>query len=73
VWCQHDEDTIRRAHHVIDLGPGAGQARRPVIAEGTAADLMQHPDSLTGRSWSPPFHPLQPCRWAPRAHPAWRR
>ena len=49
VVVEHDEDTIRRAHHVIDLGPGAGKLGGQVIAEGTAADLMQHPDSLTGR------------------------
>jgi excinuclease ABC subunit A len=42
VVVEHDEDTIRRAHHVIDLGPGAGKLGGQLIAEGTAADLMRH-------------------------------
>jgi excinuclease ABC subunit A len=70
VVVEHDEDTIRRAHHVIDLGPGAGKLGGQVIAEGAAADLMQHADSLTGRFLkSPLLHPLQPRRRVPRAHP----
>ncbi|MFL6570167.1 MAG: excinuclease ABC subunit UvrA, partial [Burkholderiales bacterium] len=70
VVVEHDEDTIRRAHHVIDLGPGAGKLGGQVIAEGTAADLMQNADSLTGRFLrSPLLHPLQPRRGVPRAHP----
>ena len=63
VVVEHDEDTIRRAHHVIDLGPGAGKLGGRVIAEGSAADLMEHPDSLTGRFLKEPLkHPLQPRR-----------
>src|SRR6185436_4787570 len=49
VVVEHDEDTIRRAHHVIDLGPGAGKLGGQVIAEGAAADLMQQPASVTGK------------------------
>src|SRR5437588_7600099 len=49
VVVEHDEDTIRRAHHVIDLGPGAGKLGGRVIAEGHAEDLMSQPQSLTGR------------------------
>jgi excinuclease ABC subunit A len=63
VVVEHDEDTIRRAQHVIDLGPGAGKLGGRVIAEGSAADLMEQPDSLTGRFLKEPLkHPLQPRR-----------
>jgi excinuclease ABC subunit A len=63
VVVEHDEDTIRRAQHVIDLGPGAGKLGGRVIAEGHADDLMKNPDSLTGRFLREPLkHPLQPRR-----------
>ena len=59
VVVEHDEDTIRRADHVIDLGPGAGTQGGRVVAEGTAAELMRHPDSVTGRCLAQPLlHPL---------------
>jgi excinuclease ABC subunit A len=63
VVVEHDEETIRRAAHVIDLGPGAGKQGGRVTAEGTAADLLRHPDSLTGRFLAHPLrHPLHPPR-----------
>jgi excinuclease ABC subunit A len=63
VVVEHDEDTIRRAHHVIDLGPGAGKLGGEVIAQGHADDLMEHPQSITGRFLKEPLrHPLQPRR-----------
>jgi len=66
VVVEHDEETIRRAHHVIDLGPGAGKLGGRVIGAGSAADLMQLPDSLTGRFLAAPLrHPLQPRRAVP--------
>jgi excinuclease ABC subunit A len=46
---EHDEETIRAADHVIDLGPGAGAAGGHVVAEGTPADIAGNPASLTGR------------------------
>ena len=46
---EHDEDTIRHADYVLDLGPGAGKLGGHVIAEGTPAEIMAAPDSLTGR------------------------
>ncbi len=46
---EHDEDTIRRADHVIDLGPGAGTHGGEVVAQGTVAEVMATPRSLTGR------------------------
>jgi excinuclease ABC subunit A len=63
VVVEHDEDTIRRAHHVIDLGPGAGKLGGRVIGAGDADDLMQLPDSLTGKFLREPLrHPIQPRR-----------
>ncbi|HYN79201.1 MAG TPA: excinuclease ABC subunit UvrA, partial [Lamprocystis sp. (in: g-proteobacteria)] len=49
VVVEHDEETIRRAEHVIDLGPGAGVQGGQVVAQGTAADLIAVPASVTGR------------------------
>jgi len=63
VVVEHDEDTIRRAHHVVDLGPGAGRLGGEVIAEGDAEDLMSQPQSLTGRFLKDPLrHPIHPHR-----------
>ena len=45
---EHDEETIRRANYVIDLGPGAGRHGGNLVAYGTPAEIMQEPDSLTG-------------------------
>jgi excinuclease ABC subunit A len=46
---EHDEDTIRHADYVLDLGPGAGRLGGRVVAEGTPAQIMACPESLTGR------------------------
>jgi excinuclease ABC subunit A len=63
VVVEHDEDTIRAADHVIDLGPGAGTRGGRVVAEGTAAQLMRHPDSVTGRCLARPLrHPFSARR-----------
>ena len=48
IVVEHDEDTIRAADHIVDLGPGAGRAGGRVVAEGTAEDIMSCKDSLTG-------------------------
>ncbi len=45
---EHDEDMIREADHVIDMGPGAGEHGGRVVAQGKPADIAAHPDSLTG-------------------------
>ncbi len=45
---EHDEETIRRADYVVDLGPGAGAHGGKVVAVGTAADVAENPDSITG-------------------------
>ncbi len=68
---EHDEDTIRRAAHVIDLGPGAGKVGGEVIAAGTAAELMNNPASITGRFLAHPLqHPLHPPRAVNKQTPA---
>ena len=46
---EHDEDAIREADHVIDIGPGAGVHGGEIIAQGTMQDIMDSPDSLTGK------------------------
>ena len=63
VVVEHDEDTIRRADHIIDIGPSAGKRGGRVIAEGTAEEIAKNPDSLTGRFLSRPLvHPLKERR-----------
>jgi len=49
---EHDEDAIRAADHVIDMGPGAGVHGGQVIAQGTPQDVADNPESLTGRYMS---------------------
>jgi excinuclease ABC subunit A len=46
---EHDEQTIRRANYVVDLGPGAGRAGGYLVAAGTPIEIERHPASLTGR------------------------
>src|ERR1019366_3185071 len=46
---EHDEETIRHADFVLDLGPGAGRLGGHVVAEGTPTQIMASPESLTGR------------------------
>ena len=71
VVVEHDEDTIRRAHHVLDLGPGAGKLGGRVIAQGSAADLMANPESITGRFLKNPLrHPIHPRRTVNKSTPS---
>jgi len=49
IVVEHDEDTIRRADHVVDLGPGAGTDGGFLVAEGPPGRIAAHGDSLTGR------------------------
>ena len=63
VVVEHDEDTIRRADHIIDIGPSAGKRGGRLIAEGTADDITRAADSQTGRYLLHAMkHPLQPRR-----------
>jgi excinuclease ABC subunit A len=55
VVVEHDEDTIRRADHVIDLGPGAGTRGGRLVAQGSAAQLALLEDSITGRCLASPL------------------
>ena len=48
IVVEHDEETMRAADYVVDLGPGAGEHGGRVVAEGTPAEIMAAPDSLTG-------------------------
>lgn len=71
VVVEHDEDTIRRAEHVIDIGPGAGRLGGRVVAQGSVAALMQTPESMTGRYLAQAMrHPLQQRRAVDPAGPA---
>jgi len=49
IVVEHDEDAIRAADYVVDMGPGAGEHGGHVVAEGTPAEVCAHPDSLTGQ------------------------
>ncbi len=49
IVVEHDEEAIRTADHVIDMGPGAGIHGGEIVAEGTPADIMRAPGSLTGK------------------------
>ncbi|MDB5554537.1 MAG: UvrABC system protein, partial [Rhizobium sp.] len=49
IVVEHDEDAIMSADHVVDIGPAAGIHGGHVVAEGTPSDIMNNPDSLTGR------------------------
>ena len=45
---EHDEDTMREADYIVDIGPGAGEHGGKVVAEGNAEEIMANPDSITG-------------------------
>ena len=49
VVVEHDEETMRRADYIVDLGPGAGVHGGQVVAAGTLKELLRHPESLTGK------------------------
>ncbi|MBK7137464.1 MAG: excinuclease ABC subunit UvrA [Rhodocyclales bacterium] len=48
IVVEHDEEAIHAADHVVDMGPGAGEHGGRIVAEGTPAQIIAHPDSLTG-------------------------
>ena len=63
VVVEHDEDTIRRADHIIDIGPSAGKRGGRVVAQGSVADLSACEESQTGRYLLHAMkHPLQARR-----------
>ena len=59
VVVEHDEATIRRAEHVVDLGPGAGAGGGEVVAEGTLARVMRERRSVTGHWLARPPPPIR--------------
>ncbi len=59
VVVEHDEDTIRQADHIIDIGPGAGTRGGEVVATGTLKQIIKNNNSTTGRCLNKPLlHPL---------------
>lgn len=63
VIVEHDEDTMRRADHIIDLGPNAGNLGGEIITSGTLAEILTHPESLTAKYLRTPLvHPLAGAR-----------
>ncbi len=73
VVVEHDEETIRRADYVLDLGPQAGVRGGEVVGAGTVKDLMRSPRSVTGRFLRAPLmHPAQPLRGVTAATPRLR-
>ncbi|RDI13549.1 excinuclease ABC subunit UvrA [Comamonas sp. AG1104] len=70
VVVEHDEDTIRRADHVIDIGPSAGIRGGRLVAEGTVDDIMAAKDSVTGRYLLHAMrHPFKPRLWVGEGEP----
>jgi excinuclease ABC subunit A len=63
IIVEHDEETMRRADHIVDLGPRAGIHGGEVIASGTLRDVEMNPDSETARCLKSPFqHPIRGSR-----------
>ncbi|MEZ0307233.1 MAG: excinuclease ABC subunit A, partial [Ramlibacter sp.] len=71
VVVEHDEDTIRRADHIIDIGPSAGKRGGRVVAQGSAADISAVEESVTGRYLLHAMkHPVKPRRAVPPPRPS---
>ena len=71
IVVEHDQDTIRRAHRIIDLGPGAGRRGGEVVAAGTAEELMAEARSVTGRFLREPLQHPQHRRSPPGSGDRW--
>ena len=72
VVVEHDEDTIRRADHLIDIGPSAGKRGGRLVAQGTVQELTAAGESQTGRYLLHAMrHPLQPRRAVQQAEAPW--
>ena len=69
IVVEHDEDTMRAADCVVDIGPGAGEHGGELVAIGTAEDLMKNPNSITGKYLSGelkipvPYERRKPTGW----------
>lgn len=66
IVVEHDEDAIRLADYVVDIGPGAGVHGGQVVAKGTPDQVMNHPDSLTGKYLSGRKKIAVPAKRTPR-------
>ena len=72
IVVEHDEETIRAADYILDLGPGAGIRGGEIVAHGTLADILAHPKSVTGRYLSGDLEiPVPKKRVKPRADKGW--
>jgi excinuclease ABC subunit A len=72
VIVEHDEDTMRRADHLIDLGPRAGRNGGRIVSQGSVADVMKHEESLTAKYLRAPMaHPLSGKRRDLKTAPGW--
>lgn len=72
VVVEHDEDTIRQADHIVDMGPGAGVHGGQVVSQGTLAEILADRSSVTGRYLSRDLEIAVPRRRvAPRADKGW--
>lgn len=67
IVVEHDEDTMREADFIVDVGPGAGSHGGEIVATGTAAEIMACPDSVTGQYLSGKKKiPVPTCRREPK-------
>jgi excinuclease ABC subunit A len=66
IVVEHDEDAIRLADYVVDIGPGAGVHGGQIVAEGTPEQVMSHPDSVTGKYLSGRQKIVVPAQRTPR-------
>jgi excinuclease ABC subunit A len=72
VVVEHDEDTIRQADHVVDLGPGAGIHGGHIVAQGSVPEILANPKSITGQYLAGTRSiPVPRRRVAPRADKGW--
>ncbi|MCX7869596.1 MAG: hypothetical protein N2322_06560, partial [Terrimicrobiaceae bacterium] len=74
VIVEHDEETMRRADQIIDLGPGAGAEGGQVVAQGSLSEILMHSESATARALREPMkHPLRGARRPLDSAPGWLR
>jgi len=66
IVVEHDEDAIRAADHVVDIGPGAGVHGGQIVAQGTPEQILDNPDSLTGQYLSGKLNIEVPKKTTPR-------
>ncbi len=68
---EHDEDTMRRADHIIDLGPGAGVHGGEIVAQGSFAEVAANPQSVTGRALAETRRHPYCGKWLPLKDAEW--